>query len=358
MKVDGKHYRTVWMEGDSVFMINQNRLPFYFEIKECKTYLESCEAIENMTIRGAPALGVCAAYAMAQAIHENYLGKRSLEFDRYALERIKATRPTARDLFYAVERVYNASRSTTDSEKTAREEAEKYACEIVEMCRKIGENGMRLINSGDSIETHCNAGWLACPDWGTALSPIYSAKMNGKEVFVYVDETRPRGQGARLTAWELKNERIKHKIIPDGASGELMRRGKIQRVIVGADRIARNGDVANKIGTRNLAIVANYHSIPFYVAAPTSTFDLNCEGGEDIPIEERSEEEVLYQTGLNQRGGLEKVFVCNPGSSALNLAFDATPAKLITGLITERGICKANEEDILKLFPEKSLGQK
>jgi S-methyl-5-thioribose-1-phosphate isomerase len=195
-----------------------------------------------------------------------------------------------------------------------------------------------LIKDGARLETHCNAGWLAFVDYGSALSPIYQAQKKGKKLFVYVDETRPRGQGARLTAWELNNENVPHSVIADDAGAFLMLQGKIDLVIVGADRIAANGDVANKIGTLEKAICAKEFGIPFYVAAPTSTFDPACATGRDIPIEERSEDEVLYQTGITAKGSLEKILVASPGSHAINPAFDITPAKYITGIITEKGI--------------------
>jgi methylthioribose-1-phosphate isomerase len=214
----------------------------------------------------------------------------------------------------------------------------------------IGEFGNELIKVGCNIETHCNAGWLAFTNYGSALSPVYEAARNGKKVFVYVDETRPRSQGARLTAWELKNENIPHIIIPDNAGAYLMSQGKIDIMIVGADRIAANGDAANKIGTLDKAIVAKEYGIPFYVAAPTSTFDLQCADGTQIPIEERSPDEVLYMEGPDRKGIMHEILVCSPGSSALNPAFDVTLARLITGFITERGIIKPDAKEIAKLF--------
>jgi len=206
--------------------------------------------------------------------------------------------------------------------------------------KKSGELGNGIIKNGAKIETHCNAGWLAFVDYGSALSPVYAAHRSGKQVFVYADETRPRGQGARLTAWELKNEDVPHVIIPDNAGAHLMSQGKIDMMIVGSDRIAANGDVANKIGTLEKAIAANYYGIPFYVAAPTSTIDFDCASGKDIPIEQRDEDEVLYQSGSNAEGKLEKVRVSSPGSEAINPAFDVTPAELVTAIITEQGIFK------------------
>lgn len=328
MRVGRKEYRTVWMEGSTVFLIEQNLLPFKFEIFKSKSYQETCLAIKNMLVRGAGAIGAAAGFAMAQAVLRG-------EDIKKAKKEIEATRPTAQNLFYAVERVFEAAKR---NRKAAAAEAQKIADEDAESSRKIGEFGNRLIKNGARIETHCNAGWLAFVDYGTALAPIYAAHKQGKKIFVYVDETRPRGQGARLTAWELKNEGVPHAIIPDNAGAALMAQGKIDLVMVGADRIAANGDVANKIGTLEKAICAKEYDIPFYVAAPTSTFDLKCKTGKDIPIEERSEDEVLYQKGITRKGKMQEILVCSPGSKAINPAFDVTLAKYITGIITEKGL--------------------
>lgn len=340
MKVNNKNYRTVWIEGSSVFLIEQNLLPFEFKIYKAKNYLDTCRAIKTMIVRGAGAIGATAGFAMAQAFLEASEGN----FRKYvekAKKDIEATRPTAQNLFYAVNRVFSVAKRAKDPKKMAVAEAQKIADEDVEACRKIGEYGSKLIKNGFNIETHCNAGWLAFVDYGTALSPIYIAHRGGKKVFVYVDETRPRSQGARLTAWELKNESIPHVILSDNAGAYLMSQGKVDMMIVGADRIARNGDVANKIGTLEKAIAAKEFGIPFYVAAPTSTIDLDCKFGKDIPVEERSEDEVLYQTGPDKNGNFRKILVCSPGSKAINPAFDITPAKYITGIITEKGIIKS-----------------
>ena len=346
MQVNGKNYETIWMEGEKVFMIEQNCLPFEFKIFTSNNYLESCYAIKTMIIRGAGAIGAAAGFAMAQAVLEanesNYL-----TFIQKAKEDIEATRPTARNLFAATEKVYEAAlKSKQDAIKAAFEVAEKDKADS----RKIGEFGNELIKDGYRIETHCNAGWLAFVDHGTALAPIYLAKRAGKKIFVYADETRPRSQGARLTAWELKNENIPHAIIPDNAGAHLMSLGKVDMLIVGADRIAANGDTANKIGTLEKAIAAKYYNIPFYVAAPLSTFDFECKNGKQIPIEERSQNEVLYQQGPTNKGNIEQILVASPGSEALNPAFDVTPAELITGIITEKGIVKPNLKDIAKLI--------
>ena len=342
MKVNGTDYRTVWMEGTSVFFIEQNLLPFQFTIREAKTYAESCHAIRTMMLRGAGAIGAIAGFAMAQAAAEAPLQGYHSFLDN-AKTIIGSTRPTARNLFYAVDRVFAAAVvSPADAVSAAQEVAEN----DVRDSRRIGEFGSELIRDGMNIETHCNAGWLAFVDYGTALSPVYLAHGQGKKVFVYADETRPRSQGARLTAWELGQAGIPHTIIPDNAGAWLMSLGKIDIMIVGADRIAANGDTANKIGTLEKAIAAKEYGIPFYVAAPTSTFDRECADGKQIPIEERSEDEVLYQDGITADGRHERILVCSPGSHAFNPAFDVTPAKYITGIITEKGIIKADKESI------------
>jgi methylthioribose-1-phosphate isomerase len=346
MHVNGKNYRTVWMENGSVFMIEQNLLPFEFSIYESKNYRQTCHAIKTMIVRGAGAIGVTAGYAMAQAFIEGTQDNFH-EFVTAAKLEIEATRPTARNLFYAVERVYNAGiKNAAD----AIHMAEILAQEDVDAGKKIGIYGNELIKNGFNIETHCNAGWLAFTDYGTALSPIYEAANCGKNIFVYVDETRPRSQGARLTAWELKNENVPHVIIPDNAGAYMMSLGKIDMVIVGADRIAANGDVANKIGTLEKAIAAHEYGIPFYVAAPTSTFDLNCIDGKHIPIEERNPDEMLYQKGPDKDGIMHEILVCSPGSCALNPSFDVTPAKFITKIITEKGIINPDGKEIKNLF--------
>ncbi len=348
MKVGDKAYKTVWMEGTSVFMIQQNLLPFQFKVHECKTYWDTCIAITDMIVRGAGAIGAAAGFAMAQAFMS--IGSQDrLKMIREARSDIENTRPTAKNLFYAVDRVYRAGLESTEK---AVEEAYAVAREDEENSKAIGEYGSELIGKKANILTHCNAGWLAFVDYGTALAPVYLAQEQGKQVFVYVDETRPRAQGGRLTAWELKNSGVPHVIIPDNAAASLMAQGKIDLVITGADRIAANGDTANKIGTMGRAILAKEFGIPFYIAAPTSTFDMDCETGNEIPIEERSQDEVLYQTGPDDNGNLVKIRVCSPGSGAYNPAFDVTPAQYIAGIITEKGIVKADRLSIKKLMEE------
>lgn len=349
MKVNGKNYRTVWRKESSVFMIDQHLLPFEFQIFESTDYLQTCDAIKTMKVRGAGAIGATAAFAMAQAFMEAP-EKNFQSFIEEAKKNIEATRPTARNLFYATNKVFEKAVNSKIPIETAITVAQQISDEDSEASKKIGEYGNQLIKDGYRIATHCNAGWLAFVDYGTALSPIYLAHRTGKKVFVYVDETRPRNQGAKLTAWELQNEEIPFTIIPDNAGAFLMSRGKIDMMIVGADRIAANGDTANKIGTLEKAICAKTFNVPFYVAAPTSTFDLNCKTGDEIIIEERNADEVLYQTGLTEKGILQKVLISSPNSQAYNPAFDVTPAKYISGIITEKGIIKPNWNEIRNLF--------
>ncbi len=341
------------MEGSSVFMLEQNLLPFEFKIFEAKNYQETCEAIKTMIVRGAGAIGSTAGFAMAQAFLEAQ-SKNTWIYVNQARKDIESTRPTARNLFYATQKVFHAGqrfhKDFPAAVNAAINEALRLADKDADDSRRIGEFGNSLIKDGFNIETHCNAGWLAFTDYGTALSPIYSAQHAGKKVFVYVDETRPRSQGARLTAWELRNENVSHVIIPDNAGAHLMSLGKVDMMIVGADRIAVNGDTANKIGTLEKAIIAKEFNVPFYVAAPTSTFDADCLSGADIPIEERSEDEVLFQTGTDSYNNLTKILVASPGSKALNPAFDVTPAKYIKGIITEKGIIDPNEMAIRDLL--------
>ncbi len=344
VKINNKveNYRSVWFESASgiIKAINQNKLPREFEIIELKTYTETANAIKIMTIRGAPAIGVTAGFGIAQACMQ--VPKQNfIHYLEKAADILKSTRPTAVDLFYVIDRILNKIKDTDnaaeDNEKATEisiSEAQKIGYETVDACKKIGEFGNEVLKNNSKILTHCNAGALACVDFGTALSPIRIAKYTGKEIFVFVDETRPRLQGAKLTAWELLNEGIEHRIIADNATGYFMQKGEIDLCIVGADRIALNGDVANKIGTYEKAVLAKENNIPFYVAAPLSTIDFNIKVGGEIPIEERSEDEVLI---VNDKR------IAPIGSHALNPAFDVTPAKYITGIITEIGILKPDE---------------
>lgn len=334
MKVNGKHYRSVWMEGRLVCMIDQTLLPYRFIIRRFDDYRDTCQAIAAMVVRGAGAIGASAGYAMAQAALSAEGSGYELAIAQ-AREKIASTRPTARDLFHSLEKVYEAAKQ---SPETAMKEAEALADANAEAGRLIGQHGKQLIREGMGILTHCNAGWFALVDYGSALAPLYAAHEDGKHFKVFVDETRPRGQGARLSAWELQQQGIEHYIIPDNAAAWLMKQGKIDLVITGADRIAANGDTANKIGTLERAIAARFYGIPFYVAAPLSTIDRDCPSGEDITIEERNPDEVIYQQGPDQSGKMYKVMVCSPGSPVMNPAFDVTPATLISGFITEKGI--------------------
>jgi len=346
MLVNGKEYRTVWMENEQVLMINQPLLPHQFEIFHSRTAEETAAAIKNMVVRGAGALAIAAAYGMVQVFMENQSEEEILK----GYKMMKSTRPTAQNLFYAVDKVYKAGNQGKNSKEkifSALQEAQKLSDEDSFLAAEIGRFGNELIHSGSKILTHCNAGWLAFADWGTAISPIYFASKEGKDVFVWVDETRPRLQGARLTAWELSENNIPHKIIADNAAAHYMSKGNVDLIITGADRIASNGDTANKIGTLDRAVLANYYHIPFYIAAPSTTIDFQCKKGSDIPIEERDENEVLYMFGKDNKGNISSIRVSPEKSSAANPAFDVTPAELITGFITEKGIYKPN--DIIKL---------
>lgn len=351
MLVNNQNYRTVWMQDSSVYLINQQLLPHKFEIHECKNHLETADAIKTMVVRGAPAIGATGAFGIAQATLE-FKDNDFSDFKRHienAEKTLKSTRPTANDLFYAINFVKDKILKNFDVEN-AKKDAVKYSNQYAdwnaELCRQIGEHGNKLIQNNQNILTHCNAGALACVDFGTALSPIRIAHYNNKNIFVYVDETRPRNQGASLTAWELAQEKINHAIIADNAAGFFMRNKKIDMIIVGADRIAMNGDVANKIGTYEKAVLAKENNIPFYVAAPLSTFDVNSRNGDYIPIEERSEDELLFMHGIDESRKIIKIRIAPEESTAKNPAFDVTPAKYITGIITEKGIIKPTREEI------------
>ena len=316
-----KDMRAIWMEDDKVVMIDQRYLPGELKFFVAENHHDIHMSIKDMMIRGAPAIGVTAAYGMAQA------AIKSTDIET-AAKTIRSARPTAYDLFYAVDHMIR------NMENDPVMVAERYADSVVEKCRAIGEHGSKLISHGASILTHCNAGALATVDHGTALAPIRAARDQGKDLFVFVDETRPRLQGMRLTAWELNNEDIPHAIIADNAAGHYMQRGEVDMVIVGTDRIAANGDIANKIGTYEKAVVAKDNNIPFYVAAPVTTFDPNTPSGTEIPIEERDPDEVLDIGGLK---------IYPEGSTARNPAFDVTPHSFITGFITEKGVFSPDE---------------
>ena len=324
--------KTVWMEPPTVRMIDQRHLPHELRIFVAESYRDVATAIREMVVRGAPAIGAAAAYGMAQAVLQG------VEPDE-AAEELRATRPTGHDLFHAIEYM----RREIGRGEDALTAAESYARLDEERCRMIGQHGEGLVKAGSRILTHCNAGALACVDVGTVTAPLRLAHAKGRKFLVYVDETRPRLQGTRLTAWELAQEGIDHVVIVDNAAGLLMQRGEVDFVLVGADRIAANGDVANKIGTYEKAVVAKENGIPFYVAAPTSTIDFALRSGKDIPIETRAEDEVLSVGGV--RLGPE-------GTRALNPAFDVTPARYVTAFVTERGIFPPR--DLRTLKPQKA----
>jgi S-methyl-5-thioribose-1-phosphate isomerase len=342
MIVNGTHYKTVWFENSKLHLVNQPLLPHSFEIVTINDYQEAARAIRTMVVRGAPAIGATAAYGMALAAMQGVALSEAAKV-------LTATRPTAQDLFYAVRRVQDLAAAGTDPLDAAR----RIAADYEHACEQIGEHGAELIEDGMRLNTHCNAGWLATVDWGTATAPMYKAKRQGKRISVLVDETRPRCQGSRITAFELGHEGIDHAVIVDSATGYYMWRGEIDLVIVGADRIAANGDVANKIGTYSSAVAASANNIPFYVAAPLATVDLECPCGMDIPIEERAPEEVACMfgrlvdpetgavddgTAKGPEGAPATVRIAPETSPVKNPAFDVTPAELVTGIITERGI--------------------
>ena len=352
MRVGDRDWRTVWMEGPVVRMIEQRLLPHRFEIFDAPDHRATARAIREMTVRGAPAIGAAAAYGLAQVYREAPDGPDRDRFIAAGFETLRSTRPTAQNLFFALDRVRRAAAAEPPARQAAaaRAAAGALAALVAAACRRIGEAGAELIADGMTVLTHCNAGWLACVDWGTALAPIYAAHRAGRRVSVLADETRPRCQGANLTAWELMQEGVPVEIIADNAAGLLMRRGEVGLVITGADRIAANGDVANKIGTYEKALLAREHGIPFYVAAPRSTFDAACPDGDAIPIEERSPDEVLTARGMNARGEICEVRLAPPGARARNPAFDITPAALVRGLITEAGVVAAEPDAIARLL--------
>jgi translation initiation factor eIF-2B subunit alpha/methylthioribose-1-phosphate isomerase len=330
MEGQEKDMQSVWMEDSEIKFIDQRQLPHKLEILTTKILKDTAFAISDMVVRGAPAIGAAAAYGMTQA---KLLG---MNMD-IALNTLKGTRPTAQDLFTAVD--FMQARFNMGSDPV--DAATEYVDNILNKCRKIGEYGEKLIVNNQRILTHCNAGALATVDYGTALAPIRFAHKNDKNIFIFVDETRPRLQGARLTAWELSNEGISHALIADNAAGHFMQNKEIDMVIVGADRITQSGDFANKIGTYEKAVVARENKIPFYVAAPITTFDFSIESGKDIPIEERSQKEVLSFFGTP---------IAPKATTARNPAFDVTFAKFVTGYITENGVLPAKDIPKLKVI--------
>ena len=315
-------------------MIDQTKLPFEELVYTAKDYRKTCDAIRSMVVRGAGSIGAAAGFAMMQAAFEAP-EKGYKEFLKKAKTEIELTRPTAVDLYKAVDRVYQKALIAIGDAET---EAIKIADETSEAGRLIGIFGNSLIRDGFKILTHCNAGPLALVEYGSALAPIIEAHKQGKTIYVYVDETRPRNQGAKLTAWELKRAGVPHIIIADNVAGLLMQKGEIDMVITGADRIAKNGDSANKIGTLEKAVLAKEFGVPFYIAAPDSTFDRSIASGAEIPIEERHEDEVLQISGMDEEGKIQSLRIASPGSGAYNPAFDVTPVKYITAFITPVGI--------------------
>ncbi|WP_411904011.1 S-methyl-5-thioribose-1-phosphate isomerase [Methylorubrum thiocyanatum] len=361
MKIDGRPYRTIFPEadGNAVTVIDQTRLPFAFELKRLASLDDAAVAIRTMVVRGAPLIGVTAAYGLALAMRED-ASEAGIE---RAAATLAATRPTAINLRWALDRMAAVLRRAPEAERAALAftEAASIAEEDVVSCRAIGEHGARILaeiaaKKGGPVNvlTHCNAGWLATVDWGTALAPIYVAHDAGVPVHVFVDETRPRNQGAALTAFELNAHGVPHTVIADNAGGHLMQHGQVDVCIVGSDRTTAAGDVCNKIGTYLKALAASDNRIPFYAALPFSTIDWTLSDGvRDIPIEERDAREVTHLTGRTDDGAFATVAVVSPGSPVANPAFDVTPARLVTGLITERGVCAATEEGLAGLYPER-----
>ena len=346
-----RHHRTVAFESrtNCLRLIEQRLLPHQFKLVSVPDYRATARAIKDMVVRGAGAIGATAAYGLAQGARA-FRGRDRKKFQHHVetvFETLKAARPTAVDPVNAmieVRRRMSAGETVEEQQQLALAAAEDFANEDARHCRELGEHGAKLIRSGMNVLTHCNAGWLAFVDYGSATAPMYAAQAQGKKFHVFCDETRPRSQGATLTAWELAQQKISHQIIADNAAGLLFARDKINLVIVGSDRtLGRTGEVANKIGTYTKAVLAKRHGVPFYVAIPLSTIDWNLKSGRDIPIEERDESEVLGAWGVTARGRREYVRVANPTSSAFNPGFDVTPAELITGIITPAGIFKPRE---------------
>jgi len=357
MKIEGKEYRTIWFDEkyQAVKIIDQTKLPHQFIIKDLKTVKDSINAIKTMEVRGAPLIGATAAYGLVLAIIEN----NDQSFLKKSSEELINSRPTAINLKWAIDRMMKKLSGVNSNEilSLALNEAKKICEEDVQFCENIGLNGLKIIEDiyntkKDTVNilTHCNAGWLATINWGTATSPIYHAQKKGIPVHVWVDETRPRNQGANLTSYELNEEEIPNTIIADNTGGILMQRGEVDICIVGTDRTLSTGDVANKIGTYLKALAAHDNNVPFYVALPSSTIDWNIKNFKEIPIEERNSEELSHVEGIDEKGNLKKVQIYPRKSKAMNLAFDITPAKYVTGLITEKGVCEASEKGLNKLF--------
>ena len=355
MKINGNSYKTIWFENNLVKIIDQTKLPHQFVIKDLKTIKDAINAIKTMEVRGAPLIGATAAYGLVLSIIE----KNDLSFLKKSSEELIASRPTAINLKWAVDRMMKKLLGVNDKDilRIALDEAKAITEEDIKFCKNIGLNGLKIIEEiankkKDTINilTHCNAGWLATIDWGTATSPIYHAHQKGIKVHVWVDETRPRNQGANLTSYELNEEGISNTVITDNAGGILMQRGQVDMCIVGTDRTLSNGDVCNKIGTYLKALSAKDNKVPFYVALPSSTIDWNITDHKLIPIEERNSDELSHVEGVDEKNEIKRIRIYPQKSKALNLAFDITPAKLVTGLITEKGVCEASEKGLKGLF--------
>ncbi|MDA7780619.1 S-methyl-5-thioribose-1-phosphate isomerase [Candidatus Pelagibacter sp.] len=357
MKIENKDYRTIWFDeaNQLVKIIDQTKLPHQFIIKDLKTVKDAVNAIRIMEVRGAPLIGGTAAYGIVLAVKEN----NDPKFIQKSSEELVQSRPTAINLKWAVDRMLNKLSDVNSNEllNIALKEAKEICDEDEKFCESIGINGLKIIEEiynkkkdKVNILTHCNAGWLATINWGTATSPIYHAHKKGIPVHVWVDETRPRNQGANLTSYELNEEGIANTIIADNTGGILMQRGDVDMCIVGTDRTLSTGDVCNKIGTYLKALAAHDNNVPFYVALPSSTIDWDIENFKDIPIEERNSEELSHIEGIDKDNKLKKILIYPKKSKALNLAFDVTPAKYVTGLITEKGICEASSDALNKMF--------
>lgn len=357
MEIEGKEYRTIWFDEQNqvVKIIDQTKLPHQFIIKDLKTVKDAINAIKVMEVRGAPLIGGTAAYGIVLSIIEN----NDQSFLKKSAEDLIQSRPTAINLKWAIDRMMKKLSGLNNNEvlKVALDEAKAICEEDVKFCENIGLNGLKIIEEiynkkKDTVNilTHCNAGWLATINWGTATSPIYHAHKKGIPVHVWVDETRPRNQGANLTSYELNEEEVPNTIIADNTGGILMQRGEVDICIVGTDRTLSTGDVCNKIGTYLKALAAHDNNVPFYVALPSSTIDWETKDFKDIPIEERNSEELTHVEGLDKDKKLQKILIYPHKSKVMNLAFDVTPAKYVTGLITEKGVCEASEKGLKGLF--------
>lgn len=360
MNVDGTHYRTIWLASDgwAVEIIDQTKLPFNFETVRLETVEDAAVAIKDMLVRGAPLIGATAAYGMALAMHAD---PSDAALDR-AYARLLSTRPTAVNLRWALDEMIKLLKplGANARQAAAYARAAEICDDDVDICSSIGDHGAALIKqrhqqTGETVHvlTHCNAGWLATVDWGTALAPIYKAHDRGIPVHVWVDETRPRNQGASLTAWELGRHGVPLTIIADNAGGHLMQEGRVDMCIVGTDRTTASGDVCNKIGTYLKALAADDNNVPFYVALPSPTIDWTLDDGRDIPIEERAADEVTKIQGKTASGEVVTVEIVPEGANAGNPAFDVTPSRLVTGLITERGVTMASKQSLAEMFSEK-----